>query len=183
MRITIDYVAQKLGASEGVLTIIDHEGVGDLIASLPRKLRAWRDQTAHFLIIRDNDRGACIQRKKQLQDIVDAAGKTERAKIRIVCQELESWFIGDTHALEALGVVRPGKRPRVLRGDPDMVPHPKRALRELMPTYQPISGSKAIAPHLDIVANRSASFRATVEVLREWLVAGDTTTLKPKHNS
>ena len=88
--------------------IIPHQGVADLERSLPRKLRAWRDPNARFLIIRDNDRGDCLARKRKLVDLCIAAGRQDRFLVRIVCQELEAWFLGDMAALQVVGAQTAG---------------------------------------------------------------------------
>ena len=39
---------------------VPHEGKQDLEKSIPRKLRAWREPSAHFIVVRDNDGGEKI---------------------------------------------------------------------------------------------------------------------------
>ena len=38
---------------------IPHEGKQDLEKSIPRKLRAWHEPGARFVVVRDNDGGDC----------------------------------------------------------------------------------------------------------------------------
>lgn len=146
--------------------IIPHQGVSDLERSLPRKLRAWRDPNARFLILRDNDMGACIARKRKLLEIISNAGKKDVSKVRIVCQELEAWFIGDVNALVSSRYLTRPIPMRLQRCDPDQREKPSRDLSKLRQGYGKVIGAKQIAPHLDVNNNRSASFNATIAAIR-----------------
>lgn len=154
----------RLGVDE--VTIIPHQGVSELEASLPRKLRAWTDPRARFLIIRDNDRGDCSARKSRLLDIVRAAGREDRSIVRIVCQELEAWFLAQPEAMEAAGYHAPGLR-KLAKGDVDLVPRPKATLRNLFPGYQQTAAARAIGAHLDPRQGRSRSFAHVVEAIEK----------------
>lgn len=151
------------------IKIISFDGVGNMETALPRQLRALSgDEDAVVLILRDNDNGVCTDHKRKFARMVVDAGLTGRAKVRIVCQMLESWFIGDTAALKGSGhfKVRPVPK-RLTTCDPDMLTNPKKDLRALRDGYNEISGAKAIAPHLNVSANRSASFRHTIQAIRD----------------
>ena len=93
---TIKVLLPKLGLSQKDVTLITHDGVSELERSLPKKLKAWRDPAARFLVLRDNDGGDCVARKRKLADIATGAGRGDRTVVRIVCQELEAWFLGDS---------------------------------------------------------------------------------------
>src|SRR5580698_6282898 len=73
--------------------ILEHNGKSDLEASYPRKMREWREPNVKFVILRDNDGANCRKLKRQL--ISKIPHGTPEFLIRIVCQELESWFLGD----------------------------------------------------------------------------------------
>jgi len=45
---------------------IPHEGKQDLEKSIPRKLKAWREPGARFVVVRDNDGGDCRALKQRL---------------------------------------------------------------------------------------------------------------------
>ena len=49
--------------------------------------------------------------------------------------------------------------------NPDSLPHPKMELKGLAP-YQQVSGSRAIAPHLDLENVRSTSFKHFIRGIR-----------------
>lgn len=62
-----------------------------------------------ILIVRDNDGADCRVLKKRLLSLVPVGAPEHR--IRLVCQELESWFLGD---LEAVASAYPTARRRAL---------------------------------------------------------------------
>ena len=78
--------------------LIPHSGKSDLEASIPRKLRAWREPEARFFVIRDQDSADCARVKKKLRTLTREGGHPESV-IRIACRELEAWYFGDLAAL------------------------------------------------------------------------------------
>lgn len=166
MKAALEVLLPRIGVDPETVTIIEHQGVQDLEASLPRKLRAWRDPTARFLVLRDNDNGDCVARKRKLVELVNAAGRSGQAKVRIVCQELEAWFIGDRGALELSGLF--GALPRSFpMPNPDAVVRPADRLLRIRPDYSKIAGAKAIAAFLDLDNPRSVSFGHTIAAVRQ----------------
>jgi hypothetical protein len=168
MEVTLRALLPKLGVTE--FQIISFQGVGDLEASLTRRIKGWRDPAAQFLVIRHNDNGNCRARKERILDRIVAAGGVRPTKIRIVMQELEAWFLGDPQALEAAGLLEPGTRPAWLR-DPEAETQPVTRLRALDPGYGKVSGARRIAPHLDPTRNAARSFLATISAIRDLTLA------------
>lgn len=171
MKTTLEHVLPKLGILLENVQIIAHQGKSDLELSIPRKLRGWRDPRARFLILRDNDRGDCRARKQLLLEIVRGAGREDRSLVRIVCQELEAWFLGDPAALEAAGYLKRSQRPAFCNRDPDSIDHPVHEMNKLRPGYGKGIGASAIAPHLNLGQNRSASFNITIDAIRRLAAA------------
>jgi hypothetical protein len=166
MKEALKAILSKIGVALDQVTLIEHQGASHLEGSLQRKLKGWTDPDASFLILRDNDNGDCKERKKRLVNLVEPSGRRSRWKVRIVCQELEAWFIGDEAALEASGLFR--RIPtRLCACDPDQIVHPSRELSKHCPGYGKVSGARDIAPHLDPERNRSASFRHTVLAIKQ----------------
>ena len=89
-------------------------------------------------------------------------GRTSATVVRIACRELESFYLGDLTAVErglkVSGLSRKQQSKKFRQ--PDSTQNPKRELRQLTANrYQPIAGSRAIAPHMDLTGvNRSCSF-------------------------
>lgn len=144
-----------------------HQGKSDLEKSVPRKLRSWGAPHDRFVIMRDNDGGDCGALKEKLRGL--ARDKpVEDVLIRIVVQELESWFLGD---FDAIGSGYPTFdvekfRNRAKYRDPERVANASEELGKLIPGYRKTTGAGRIAPHLSPTENRSRSFQAFVSGLR-----------------
>jgi hypothetical protein len=146
--------------------VVPHEGKSDLERSVPRKLKRWAKQ-ADFVVMRDQDGADCHALKATLQEICAEAGRPDTL-VRIVCNELESWFLGDLEAVEAaFGVSGVARRQgeRKYRA-PDRLTNAGQEVRRLVPGYREIAGARAIAPHLTPDRNRSRSFRNFVAGVR-----------------
>ena len=168
MREAIQEIAKKIGVESRSLRIISFDGVGNLEKNLPAQLRAVAgDPSAKALVIRDNDNGNCTDHKTRLVQMARDADLSDRSRIRIVCQMLEGWFIGDAEALRKSQHFKKAIPKRLTKCDPDEQQNPKAELRKLRDGYTEIRGAKAISPHLNIEANRSKSFNHTVRAIRE----------------
>ena len=77
---------------------IPHEGKADLDSHIRSKLSSWRVPGDSFIIVRDNDGGDCIALKQRLRDQCQQTGHDDTI-IRIVCQELEAWYLGQPDAM------------------------------------------------------------------------------------
>ena len=77
---------------------VPHEGKTDLERSIPRKFRGWREPGVRFAVVRDNDGRDCRALKDDLRGLC-RAGHRDDTLIRIVCQELEAWYLGEPDAL------------------------------------------------------------------------------------
>lgn len=143
---------------------VPHEGKQDLDRSIPRKLKAWREPGVRFVVVRDNDGQDCIALKHRLAILCRDAGR-EDTLIRIACQELEAWYLGEPRAL---AVAFGDEGLRTLDGkarfrNPDTLLRPSMELRTLIHEFQKVSGARRIANHLTREHNRSRSFRVFVQ--------------------
>lgn len=139
---------------------IYHNGKSDLEASIRRKLRAWREPGVRFVIMRDNDGGDCRERKAHLRSLANERSIDE-VLIRIVCQELEGWFLGDLAAVKAAFTRAPvdlSRMPAKYR-DPDLIGNAADELAHLTGTKAKVSRAAAIAEHMNPPENRSSSFQ------------------------
>lgn len=145
---------------------VPHEGKQDLEKSVPRKLRAWREPGVRFVVLRDNDGEDCRGVKGRLAELCVESGRTDTL-IRIACQELEAWYLGDPEALaEAFGNPRLaaiGSRARFR--NPDSVVHPSFEVEKLVPEFQKVSGARCMASALARERNCSRSFQVLFEGL------------------
>ena len=75
MRALLDVLLPKLLPEGWNHRVVPHQGWRDLQQSAPRKLKAWRNPNARFIVMRDNDRGDCRQRKTLLLNRVSGTGR------------------------------------------------------------------------------------------------------------
>jgi hypothetical protein len=165
-------------------TCISHEGKRDLELSIPRKLKAWREPGTRFIILRDNDSANCVDLKQKLVELTRGTGRAG-VVVRIACQELEAWYLGDPEALAdafshpALAALKNSGRFQ----DPDAVSQPSRALQHLEPGFQKISGARLMSSHLTRDGNRSRSYNVFIEsVLSQAGTIGWTPPVTPPPN-
>lgn len=142
-----------------VFQCVPHEGKSDLQKSIPRKLTGWREPGVKFVIVRDNDGADCVAVKAQLKEICERAHRPDTL-IRLVCQELEGWYIGD---LKALATAYPGAhvdtQPNRKRyKSPDEWPRPSSEVERLVSQFQKIDGARRMSNLLSPDTNASNSF-------------------------
>ncbi len=147
--------------------IIAHNGKPHLRKNLVRRMRDWGYGNPHFIILRDNDRGNCYQLKEELLKLASQANKP--CHVRIVCQELEAWFIGDLEAVEkafpsSLAAQQSG---RASFRDPDTVSHPSEAISKLIGTVSKVGRAEKISKFLNLELNRSPSFQLLISTLQK----------------
>jgi len=87
---------------------IPHQGKQDLSKSIPIKIKAFKSFSPEtkFIIVHDQDSHDCKKLKAELLEICQTAGQPN-AMIRIICHELESWFLGDLAAVEKAYKLKP----------------------------------------------------------------------------
>ncbi|HCB13426.1 MAG TPA: hypothetical protein DEP36_07660 [Gammaproteobacteria bacterium] len=144
------------------------DGKQDMEKQLVRRMRDYRNRGARFFVIRDQDSGDCLAIKERLQQFCADAGRPNTI-VRIVCRELESFYLADLAAVEyGLGIAGIAKRQKNQKfRTPDRLGSPSQELIALTKgRYQKIGGSRAIAPHLDINNTRSHSFKMLVEAIQ-----------------
>ena len=140
-----------------------HEGKQDLQQSIPHK---------GFIIVQDQDSNDCHHLKADLVNLCEQAQRGNNQvpyKVRIVCHELESWYLGDMNAIEK---VFPRFHAANYRGkkkfrQPDQCANPKQELKRIVGDYAQIATAREIAPHLDIDTNTSSSFRCFMSGVRQ----------------
>jgi len=146
------------------------EGKSDLKKRLLKRLLVLssRAPNTHFVVMLDQDSSDCKELKQHIRTICEGAGCSE-VLIRIVCRELESWYLADLRAVEKgleLPKLARHQERRVYR-DPDAQHNPADRLRELTgKIYQKVMGSRQIGLYLDPANKRSRSFRNFITGIR-----------------
>ncbi len=167
----LEGVLPRILSEDIQIRYIVFQGKQDLEKNLKLKLRAWRIPNCCFVIMRDQDSGDCKTIKKKLVELCSLAGK-KGAIVRIACRELESFYLGDLAAvekgLELKGLDRQQDRKKFR--NPDSTHNPANELLKLTNNmYDKVSGSRAIAPHLDLSSNRSKSFKVLLSGINNLL--------------
>lgn len=139
---------------------LPHQGKSDLDLSIPRKLVAWQYPDDRFVIVRDNDAADCKAVLKKIKGLCTAAGRPDTL-VRLACQELETWYLGDLDAV-ATAFDHPKANTPALRkkyADPDAWQKPSVEIQRLVPGFQKGAGARAMAQHLrEPGNNRSHSY-------------------------
>ena len=151
--------------------VIAFSGKSDLMAKIPAKLRGWSD--ARFVILHDKDANDCLVLKQQIRDLCRQNGQPGTL-IRIVCRELESWYLGDLAAV-AQAFNRPQlgqQRQKSKFRQPDDLGNPKQELKKILPEYTQIAGSQRIGLFLSPSPedNSSTSFRVFLSGLDGFII-------------
>ena len=151
---------------------VPHEGKADLERSIRSTLRNWRIPGDRFVVVRDSDGANCIEIKDRIRQLC-ISGSREDTLIRIVCQELEAWYLGDPDAMatafgdNALRRIR--DRPRYRQ--PDNIAKPSHVVERIVGGYGKTSGARLMAQHLTRQGNRSHSFEAFLNGIERILAA------------
>jgi hypothetical protein len=168
-QVIAECLAQKLGLFDRTI-LLAHQGKSDLDRSFLLKIGHWRAQKPpKFIIMRDNDGADCLKLKGRLIDRIPSEA-IRRVKVRLVVQELESWYLGDLSAVVKAGfatdaLVDPQRRKAKLK-NPDRLNNAKQVFRGLVTRSGEIALARGIGPHLSLTENRSPSFHHFVGALR-----------------
>lgn len=144
------------------------EGKQDLEKQLVVRMKRWLRPHSRFIVMRDQDSGDCRVIKARLRNLCATAGQPQ-ATVRIVCKELESFFVGDWPAIAA-GFGQPKLAAHAQKAKfraPDLLGSPFMEIKRIIPTYQKREGARTISPHLDLARNQSSSFRVLLRTLQD----------------
>ena len=173
MKNVLEIILPKLIPEHISYICIPHQGKQDLCKSIPKKITAFRFKPeTKFIIVHDQDSHDCIKLKSELLEICQNT-ENQNILIRIICHELESWFLGDLAAVEKAYVLKPQslshKQNKSKFRNPDQLNSAKEELRKLVTEYYPGTHSKAIAPYLSLTENKSRSFQIFLDGIKKIL--------------
>jgi hypothetical protein len=164
----IEGIVVRLGLPDSLVArFIVFEGKQDLEKQLEHKVRSYLNPDARFIIMRDQDSGDCKIVKERLVAKCRAATDAD-VLVRIACRELESWYLADLSAVSRAYVLPhiATRQEESKYRNPDTLESPSRELKNMVPAYQKVSGSRAIAQFLDLDNARSRSFHHFVESIK-----------------
>lgn len=137
-----------------------HQGKNDLKKSIPKKVRALSHYQieSKVVILIDQDSSDCKTLKSEIVDLCQSAGNCP-ALVRIVCRELEAWYLGD---MQAIGLAFPAFNPARHQGkqkfrNPDAC-NAADELRKIIPGFGKMAAARTIPEHMTLESNRSQSF-------------------------
>lgn len=144
------------------------DGKNDLQKNIPSKIKVFsnlKNEAVGVVIMQDQDSADCKKLKAKLLDICNRNGNCPKL-IRIVCKELEAWYIGD---FEALNKAYPNfKHLNYINKAKFRIPdlcNPTDELRKILPEFQKVNAAKRIAHFINIDDNKSESFNQTISGL------------------
>jgi hypothetical protein len=173
------HLLPKIVGRKTKFKIINMRGKGRLLRKLPAGLKAYRERIRRekdlrILVLVDRDADDCKKLKQRLESAARDAGLPTKTRPagdgyflvvnRIVVEELESWFIGDTAALRKAFPRLSDKFPANF-ATPDNGGTGERLHRFLRKQgiyrqhYAKIEAADKIAAHMDPQCNRSRSFQ------------------------
>lgn len=147
---------------------IPHEGKKDLEKSIPRKLKVWNEPL--FIIARDNDGSDCVTLKQHLASLCKDAGRPD-SKVRIVCQALESWYLGVPDIIaeeyQCKNITTIFRKPKYK--DPDNIREPDKFLCRFVPEFRKMEGAERMGKKMpvDFTKNSSHSFQVFMKTISD----------------
>lgn len=170
----LDTILPKIITESTFFKVYPHQGKKDLENAIKKVIPSIsKTPGARIIISRDQDESNCLDVKAHLEELV----KTNifcPYKIRIVCKELESWFLGDVNAIEK-AFPRFKSEHLVNKSevrDVDSIVKPSSYLLRVIPEFSKreylpkIETAERIAPFLDIDNNTSRSFNQMIQAIR-----------------
>lgn len=161
-----------------------------LLRALPGRLAAYRQRIARgedlrVIVMVDRDDDDCLLLKQKLEVAAQQAALPTKSAPdqkrffvvnRIVVEELESWFIGDPAALRkafpslpAIDATKGIFRNPDNGGDWEALHRFLKKNGIYTSSYPKIDAARRIAPHLNLKANRSHSFRVFLDGIESLL--------------
>jgi len=139
-----------------------HEGRSDLQKSIPKKIQAFNNSKppVGIFILHDQDSNDCKKLKNDLITLCTKPGNNVKFMVRIVCRELEAWYLGDMNAIEKAYPAFKAKHyiNKAIFRNPDE-PQAASELKRIVPGFKKTEAAGLIAPHIDIHNNHSRSFK------------------------
>jgi len=157
--------------------VYPHQGKQDLKEALTKTLPVISKKPgSRILVTIDQDSGDCILIKNSILTMVSTHCQCP-VKIRIICRELESWFLGD---LDSIKKVYPRFNPIFYKNkrtyrNVDLIHNPDKHLLKAIPelknkNYFPkVEFAEKLAPLMNYDNNTSISFKNTLKGINSLL--------------
>ena len=172
-QIVFETILPKILPKNISFRVFPHQGKQDLEKALRSTVPSIsKIPGSRILITRDQDNSSCIEVKSNINGIM-AVSCNCYYLIRIVCKELEAWFLGDLYAVQsAYPRFKPEQyRTKVDFRNVDKITSPNEYLLKIIPEYSgrdylpKLEASQSIAQFLDFEKNTSLSFKHTISAI------------------
>jgi len=171
LKIVLEVLLPKILPENYTFKIFSHQGKQDLEKAIEKTVPTLsKNPGAKIIITRDQDNEDCKTLKKDLLDKLKN-NCSSPFLVRILCRELESWFLGDMIAIE--NAYHRFKSDQYINKknyrDVDLIKYPSKVLLKIIPEYSgrdklpKLEVSKKISRHLLIDRNTSTSFKFFIE--------------------
>lgn len=174
IKVVLENILPKLVPDDVIVRIHPHQGKEDLENALRKTLnKISRIPNTKVLILRDQDSHDCKEVKSRLKAIVEQNCHCDYF-IRVVCRELESWFLGDLFALKQAYV---RFNPSLIASkqkfrNVDLIQRPSEELLKIIPDLKTLSYlpklkvSSEVSKYLRLDNNKSHSFNHTINAIK-----------------
>jgi hypothetical protein len=161
LRVFLPSVLSHKWQLDGNYFIRSFDGKNDLQKSIPKKVKAfshWREPIG-VIVLQDQDSTDCKVLKNKLADLITSNGSLPFL-VRIVCRELESWYLGDFYAIQSAypNFKASNYNNKSKFREPDKC-YASVELKKILPEFQKVTSAKKIAPYLNKSTNSSESFQ------------------------
>lgn len=137
-----------------------HQGKSDLRKSIPNKVKAFSNshEEVKIVILHDQDSHDCVELKRQIRELCHQIGNCPTL-IRIICKELEAWYLGDMKAIQKVypRFKADNYKGKVKFRNPDIC-NASDELKKIISDFQKGFASREISKFMDIDNNISDSF-------------------------
>ncbi len=171
----LEVILPKILPNDVSFRIYAHQGKQDLEQALKSTLPSLSKMPDSCILVTiDQDKDDCVALKNELfETIKDDCGCD--FKIRIVCRELEAWFLGDMNAMEKAYPRFKAEQYVNKKGyrNIDKIEKPSKHILKLIPelskqeSLPKLEVSQSIAKYLDVNNNNSVSFRHTIDAIKK----------------
>jgi len=173
----LEGILPRLGFNSDNFEIKEHRGKPDLMSNLDKLIPTLSKQAQQIIVLVDRDNENCIGLKKNIKKKMEDHCSCEY-KIRIVCHELEAWFLGDMDAIKKCSErFKPDSyRNKAQYRDIDSIrmPKPSTLIEKIVPNWQTTYYSSKpkfaseISKHISLEnkANKSHSFNVFLETVK-----------------
>ena len=170
MQLFLEALFQQLHLPETAYQIKAFRGKQLLLPAIPRLLNSWREPNTQFFILIDNDNKDCIQLKNKLVFDCLQANRSDTV-VRIVCQELEAWYLGDLFAIKSYSPLKKSFKGQLKQIEdnkliPDEIQRPSKVLEAHLGNLIKSDIAKYMGKNITLEGNSSVSFGSFVQALK-----------------